>query len=233
MRSIVVLALFATSCGNLVPTEPDSKLNNKGGNNGVAANNGAQNNGAPVEGDWDLWGTLGPNGAGGKSPAGFALCELSDVKTEDLAETNVSEVPDNGWDNVTSDGEGRCGDDLETLAWRLMNCERIGANKKPYECDLRLVWLGRAHDIDMATRDFYDHTNPDGEGPFDRMTSRGVSFQAAAENLASSPTAIDAHWAWMDSPLHRGNVLGDYTHAGVGVEPNGEVNLSTAIFLTP
>jgi uncharacterized protein YkwD len=207
-----------------------------GASNGTSGGSNGTTNGANDQtagDDWEAYGTEGPADRTPKSPGGFALCTRDDVRTDDFLQTNVSVVPDDGWDAVAPGDAGRCGDDFETLAWRLMNCERIAQDMPPLECDLRMVWLGREHTLDMLTRDFFAHDNPDGESPYDRMERHGVSFRRAAENLADAADVLESHYSLMDSTQHRENILDDYTHVGVGSEPDGSRLLSTTIFVTP
>src|SRR5699024_3816785 len=93
-----------------------------------------------------------------------ALCALEDVRTDDLIFNITRTYPAGYWGDVPiSDAHGgRCGSDLETLAWRLLNCERISRELPPVDCDLRLVWISRQHADDMASRNFFGHVNPDG-----------------------------------------------------------------------
>jgi len=42
----------------------------------------------------------------------------------------------------------------------------------------------KSHSSDMLARDYFEHDNPQGQTPFDRMQAAGYSFIAAGENLA-------------------------------------------------
>jgi uncharacterized protein YkwD len=235
MRFLVVV-LLAAGCGNLQPDSPGSKLNSDPGNSSTVNNSSSGNNNvAPLNNvDSDAWGTGGPADTTGKSPDGSALCALSDVKTDDLGGSNVSDVPADPWGSgVQADATARCGDDDETLAWRLLNCERIAASKSPMRCDQRLVWMGREHTLDMIRWDYFRHNNLEGEAPQDRADRHGVAWSAFAENIAPSMTVLQHHYEWMDSAGHRGNILGNYTHVGFGSEPDGSGLISTTVFLTP
>ena len=79
------------------------------------------------------------------------------------------------------------------------------------------------HSLDMDVRDFFAHTNPDGDSPGDRLTAGGVAWTAYGENIAMGyATAQDVMDAWMNSPGHRDNILyPNFTHLGVGVHENG------------
>lgn len=79
------------------------------------------------------------------------------------------------------------------------------------------------HSLDMVNRNFFDHENPDGESPIDRIRNEGLIFFTAAENIAagqSSPQAVVK--AWMESEGHRANILNpDLKQIGVGVARGG------------
>jgi uncharacterized protein YkwD len=162
-------------------------------------------------------------------------CSLEDVKHDDLERSRYDEqVPRGQWTSIEADRADRCGDDFETLLWRLGNCEREKRKMAPLACDLRLVWASRAHAADMAARGYFDHHTPEGVDPFERMQARGMTFTRAAENLAFAPTMGIAHRGWMSSQGHRKNILNEaFTHGGVGVIRTGEGYLLTALFLTP
>jgi uncharacterized protein YkwD len=91
--------------------------------------------------------------------------------------------------------------------------------------DLRLV--ARAHSEDMIARGFFDHDNPDGLDPFERMGNAGITFSTAAENIATNTgfgasSVSAAVNGWMNSDGHRNNILNaDFTHTGMGVATDG------------
>jgi len=71
---------------------------------------------------------------------------------------------------------------------------------------------------DMAAKEYFAHTSPDGVTPWYWFDEAGYNFIRAGENLAVHFTeSDDVVAAWMDSPGHRDNILGDgYTEIGVG-----------------
>lgn len=163
-----------------------------------------------------------------------ALCSIEDVRTDDLVFTYTRAYPEGYWGDkpIADQHSGRCGDDLETLAWRLLNCERITRDLAPVDCDLRLVWIGRQHADDMASRGFFGHINPEGQNSFHRLSGRGIHYGLAGENIARQRSIFDAHSAWMDSPQHRRNILTEqYHYAGIGVVPQGRQLVLTEAFL--
>ena len=76
-----------------------------------------------------------------------------------------------------------------------------------------------AHCVDMDVRDFFAHTNPDGESPGDRLAAAGITGVGWGENIAwgyPSPEAVMD--GWMNSAGHRTNILNPgWTHLGIGV----------------
>lgn len=79
----------------------------------------------------------------------------------------------------------------------------------------------RLHSLDMFERDFFDHTNPDGLDPFDRMDEAGFSGSYMGENIAMGQTdPVEVMEAWIDSDGHCSNVMSpNFTLIGVGYYP--------------
>jgi uncharacterized protein YkwD len=104
---------------------------------------------------------------------------------------------------------------------QLTNAERSKAGCRPLSTDAALTRSAGEHAEDMVARHFFDHTNPDGENPFERMGDAGFSGSAMAENIAmgyESPAAVVA--GWMNSDGHRRNILNcRYNKLGVGYDP--------------
>jgi len=90
----------------------------------------------------------------------------------------------------------------------------------PLEMDDPLRRVARLHSQDMAERGFFDHVNPDGDDPFERMTAAGFAGDLPwGENIAAgSPTPDEVVAAWMASPEHCENImLGPFAVLGVGL----------------
>jgi uncharacterized protein YkwD len=79
----------------------------------------------------------------------------------------------------------------------------------------------RLQSLDMFERGFFDHTNPDGLDPFQRMSAAGFHGSGAGENIAvgqASPQQVMR--SWMDSDDHCANVMRpSYSLLGVGYHP--------------
>ena len=108
--------------------------------------------------------------------------------------------------------------EIADLADRI-NRHRVAIGCRALKWDDRLAAVARRHSTDMARRDFFNHTNPDGRDPFDRMKAAGVRFRAAAENIAAGqPTGREVYQGWIESPGHRRNMENcTYRRFGIGL----------------
>jgi uncharacterized protein YkwD len=93
----------------------------------------------------------------------------------------------------------------------------------PLTMNPALRCAARVHSKQMVTEDFFDHTTPWGESPWDRMMAAGYSYSTAGENIAAgNSTAASTMQQWMDSDGHCSNIMNaDFTEIGVGYYPGG------------
>ncbi|MEU6096105.1 CAP domain-containing protein [Streptomyces sp. NPDC047079] len=100
----------------------------------------------------------------------------------------------------------------------LVNQERAKVGCSPVSASSELTTLAQAFSEDMAARNFFDHTDPNGKDPWDRAAALGIT-DLGGENIArGQATAQDVMEAWMNSPGHRANILNcDFKTLGVGV----------------
>ncbi|MEX0170208.1 CAP domain-containing protein [Streptomyces sp. LMG1-1-1.1] len=110
------------------------------------------------------------------------------------------------------------GQAAEAEVLRLVNTERAKVGCTPVHSDARLASLAGAFSADMATRGFFDHTDPDGDTPWARAQQAGISGMGG-ENIARGQVdAAAVMTSWMNSDGHRANILNcDFTTLGVGV----------------
>ncbi|MBT2420276.1 sigma-70 family RNA polymerase sigma factor [Streptomyces sp. ISL-22] len=101
----------------------------------------------------------------------------------------------------------------------LVNKERADAGCGPLAQDAQLNNAAQGHSEDMAARDFFDHTNPDGADPGQRITAAGYTWSTYAENIARGQQTPEAVMdSWMNSPGHRANILNcSFKDIGVGI----------------
>ncbi|MEV2253545.1 sigma-70 family RNA polymerase sigma factor [Streptomyces sp. NPDC050147] len=106
---------------------------------------------------------------------------------------------------------------------RLANAERAKSGCGPLTLNSKLNDAAQGHSDDMAERDFFDHTNPDGKDPGDRTTAAGYKWTTYGENIAAgqrTPAAVMD--SWMNSSGHRANILNcSFKEIGVGYRQGG------------
>lgn len=111
---------------------------------------------------------------------------------------------------------------FEAQVLTLVNAERAKAGCKALVADSRLAKAAKAHSADMAARNYFEHTTPDGVEFATRITNAGYRWSAAAENIAmgqKDPASVMT--SWMNSSGHRANILNcGYRNLGVGLAYN-------------
>ena len=101
----------------------------------------------------------------------------------------------------------------------LVNKERAAAGCGVLTEDAQLTDAAQRHSDDMAARDFFEHTNPDGADPGQRVTDAGYRWSAYGENIArGQQTPESVMDSWMNSPGHRANILNcSFKNIGIGI----------------
>ncbi|MFE5483484.1 sigma-70 family RNA polymerase sigma factor [Streptomyces sp. NPDC056527] len=105
----------------------------------------------------------------------------------------------------------------------LVNSERAKAGCGPLTENSLLNEAAQGHSVDMAARNFFDHTNPDGDGPGERVTATGYRWSTYGENIAmGQSTPAQVMESWMNSPGHRANILNcSFKEIGIGIHSDG------------
>ncbi|NUK90931.1 CAP domain-containing protein [Streptomyces lunaelactis] len=106
----------------------------------------------------------------------------------------------------------------EAAVLSLVNEERAKVGCSPVRANASLAALAGDFSDDMAARGFFDHTDPEGDTPWDRADQVGVKG-LGGENIARGQAdAAAVMTSWMNSDGHRANILNcDYKTLGVGV----------------
>ncbi len=123
---------------------------------------------------------------------------------------------------------------LETEVIRLVNVERAKAGRQALIENNEVSRAARIKSNDFITNNYFSHNSPTYGTPFDMLRSFGISFTAAAENIASGQgNAAQVMNTWMNSSGHRTNILNStYNQIGVGVARDATGNLFwTQIFI--
>jgi len=126
---------------------------------------------------------------------------------------------------------------VESASFQLVN-DAHGSEgiDPPLVSDPTLAAIARGHSEAMRDQGFFSHTNPLGQGFADRLRAAGVTFTAAAENLARVENIPDpagyANQQFLGNPPHRHNILDpQYTHLGVGVARQGDTWWITQLYI--
>jgi len=95
-----------------------------------------------------------------------------------------------------------------------------------------------AHSLDMATRNYFDHSGADGSTPASRVTRTGYGWGVVGENIAAGVASPEeAVQGWLHSPAHCENLMDPrFMEMGVAymVNPkNPSVILWTQVFAAP
>ncbi|UUN29384.1 CAP domain-containing protein [Streptomyces sp. FIT100] len=107
---------------------------------------------------------------------------------------------------------------MEAEVLRMVNEERAKVGCSPVRADSSLAALAGGFSADMAARGFFDHTDPDGDDPWERAAQAGVGA-LGGENIARGQADAETVMrSWMNSDGHRANIVNcEYRTLGVGV----------------
>lgn len=114
---------------------------------------------------------------------------------------------------------------------RLVNEHRARVGCRALAWDDAAARAAQAHSDDMARRNYFSHTSPEGRTMVDRLRAQGASYRLVAENIAmGQPTAREAVRSWLGSAGHRQNIENcGFTRHGVGLN----AGRWTHVFYTP
>lgn len=117
----------------------------------------------------------------------------------------------------------------------LVNGERAQHGCRALRPDARLQNAAQRHSDDMAARAYFDHRDPDGWMPNQRVVAAGYLWRTVGENIAHGQAdAAEVMAEWLSRPGHRGNILNcAYTDIGIGVHFGTDGPLWTQDFGAP
>lgn len=116
---------------------------------------------------------------------------------------------------------------LEAEVIRLVNIERTKAGIPALTSNDKISNVARIKSNDFIESNYFSHNSPTYGTPFEMLKSFGITFTAAAENIASGQgTAAQVMNSWMNSSGHRTNILNStYNQIGVGVAKDSKGNM--------
>ena len=108
-----------------------------------------------------------------------------------------------------------------------INSSRASAGLGPLTMDGNLRAHARKHTADMIAADKIYHSTS-----AELQAAAGSGWSKLGENVGRGGTVASLHQAFMDSPGHRANILGDYNYAGIGTDtaPDGKLYV-TVVFM--
>lgn len=105
---------------------------------------------------------------------------------------------------------------------QLVNQARADQGLSPLQVDMKLEQAARTKAEDMIKSGYFSHTSPTYGSPFDMMKAFGISYRAAAENIAQNRTVEAGHQMLMNSAGHRANILNSsFSHIAIAVVDGG------------
>jgi uncharacterized protein YkwD len=108
-------------------------------------------------------------------------------------------------------------EDLRAEVVETHNKFRVEAKLKKLTVNRKLIAAAQAHAEDMAARRKMSHTGGDGSSSSERIKARGYRYFRTGENIAAGHFSADRVMkGWMDSPIHKRNILGGFSEIGVG-----------------
>jgi uncharacterized protein YkwD len=113
-------------------------------------------------------------------------------------------------------------DETEDQVVDLVNKERAKSGCDPLRVDPKLAQAAQEHSSDMADRDYFDHTTPEGLTFADRIVNSGYPTPGAENIAVGQKNAQQVMEGWMNSDGHRANILNcDLNAIGVGLDEDG------------
>ena len=98
------------------------------------------------------------------------------------------------------------------------NKERKAEGLPPLTIDPRLTKAAEAHAVDMSGHSVMSHDGSDGSHPADRIAKQKYRYVLVGENVAQGQENVkEVMKAWMNSPGHRKNILGEFKQMGASV----------------
>lgn len=108
--------------------------------------------------------------------------------------------------------------EFEKAADYIANVYRYKKGLKQFDWHKSVHAAASEHSQNMEKHNFFDHDGPNGTTLRSRLNSSGINWTNAGENIAvgyNDPISLIA--AWINSPEHRANLVGDFEYASVAV----------------
>ena len=105
----------------------------------------------------------------------------------------------------------------EAQILQLINSARAANRLAALTLQSQLSAAAQGHSADMACNSYLDHTGSDKSSHSSRLTAQGYKYAYESENIYAGGNAQDAFDWWINSPVHRANILSSkITQIGIG-----------------
>lgn len=99
-----------------------------------------------------------------------------------------------------------------------INDIRIKNNLPVLQIDDNVQNVARLKAQDLAENNYFSHTSNKYGTPFEMLSTSGVNYKTASENIAGNSTIDGAINSWMNSDSHKNNILStDFNYTGIAV----------------
>ena len=107
-----------------------------------------------------------------------------------------------------------------------INSTRAANGLGPLQMDGSLRSFARTHSADMIAAGNIFHSS-DAE----LKAAAGSGWSKLGENVGRGGSVSSLHQAFLDSPAHKANILGDYNYVGIGTDTASGILYVTVIFM--
>lgn len=141
-----------------------------------------------------------------------SMNKVEDVKLEESAQTSASSVSNGEYiDNLELTLEER-----EFL--NLINSNRKNNGLEELKIDNAVQNVARLKAQDLERNEYFSHQSPSYGNINDMLTSFGVKYSQAQENIAGNQNLAGAVEAWMNSDSHKSNILNNnFNYTGIAI----------------
>lgn len=99
-----------------------------------------------------------------------------------------------------------------------INDIRLKNNLPVFQIDDNVQNVARLKAQDLAENNYFSHTSNKYGTPFEMLSTSGVNYKTASENIAGNASIDGAISSWMNSDSHKNNILSnDFNYTGVAV----------------
>ena len=202
----------------------------------------APTRGGEQTGNWEFQNAQGDRFGVGSAGADYIWVQIN-VEWQDAGNSQVPLLQPASLVATPNNCGAASNVDFESQTLSLINSGRAEQGLSPLVTSPALSSAAREHSQDMACQDFVDHNGSNGSTWYDRVSNQGyANANSARENIyvgnpAFGGTPAGAYAWWMNSPVHRDNILNpSISEIGIGYVYNQDSEYGgyyTVVFARP